>query len=239
MRDESKCPSQVWEYISQCTPSTLGGVMQVEAGAVDYAQEINDVRQKAQQKDPLEAIRTRSLLGLEVGHGVPDRVRRNDPCKVFHDCSRRNMGVLIDRKIRGRGLWEMCKEKQVRRILPRTGRCTIRFEKGGYILCFLTLEDAHELASSSRAGGPFHLFTPRLASSTSALLLVTSLGTGEFFHVGGSWTSSLKLIEALNTGTQVPHPLSEPWVVRVTEMSGSEGTAFVQSSVDCCIEFDD
>ena len=106
-------------------------------------------------------------------------------------------------------------------------------------MCFLSLEDTHKLASGSRAGGPFYMFTPRSVSSTTALLLVTSLGKGNFFQVGGSWTSSLKMIEALNTSTQVPHPLYEPWVVRVMEMSGSKGTEIVQSIVDCCIEFDD
>ena len=52
--------------------------------------------------------------------------------------------------MRRRGLWEVSKEKQVHRILPRTGRCTVRFEEGGDILRFLALEDTHELTGSPR-----------------------------------------------------------------------------------------
>ena len=71
------------------------------------------------------------------------------------------------------------------------------------------------------------------------LLPVSRLSASEFGNIGGGRTPSLELVEALNAGSEFPHPLGKPGVVWIPVVSISERTTFAQGKVDRLSELGD
>ena len=58
-------------------------------------------------------------------------------------------------------------------------------------------------------------------------------------NIAGGRGSSLQLVEALNMGPEVPHPLCKPWIVGVSVVGRDPGAAQVKGALNCRIKFGD
>ena len=73
---------------------------------------------------------------------------------------------------------------------------------------------------------------PGAAATAAAFPKVAGLRGAKTGAIGGVGSSTLALIVSFNSGSEVPKPLGEPWIVWVALIGSAHRTALVQSTIN-------